>query len=156
MRRRIELPVYLVVLLLVALSLNLVRGFDLARRRSTDLQPVRSEAILDLRTTPSSATNEAPPSILEVGADERFVLVHLQRRASARLALHQMFPERDILRWMEDAAGEGEWLILPLAGLPEGEFAFRWAVEGERAEAVDPDWEQPERIWLGGFRIPRR
>jgi len=146
--RRIELPLYLVVLLLVALALNLVRGFDLARRRSTELQPVRTSAVLDLRVSGSITP--------EFTSSDRFVLVQLERRPGGRLALHQIFPERDVVRWVEEAPGEKEWLVLPLAGLPEGEFAFRWAEENERATAVDPDWHQAPRVWFGGFRLASR
>ena len=146
--KRIELPLYLVVLLLVALALNLVRGFDLARRRSADLQPARTSALLDLRT-PTSATPEFVSS-------DRFVLVQLERQPGGRLALHQIFPERDIVRWVEKAPAEKDWLVLPLAGLPQGEFAFRWAEENEEATAVDPDWQQAPRVWLGSFRLTSR
>lgn len=147
--RRIQLPLYLVVLLLVALGLNLVRGFELARRRAADLRPARCDAVLRLGPDPG-----AQP--LQLTGHERFLLVQLEAREDARLALHQIFPERDVLRWLEDEASDTEWLVVPLAGLPEGEFAFRWAGDSERARAVDPDWVQPERVWLGSFSIPAR
>jgi hypothetical protein len=141
------LPLYLVVLLLLALALNLMRGFDLARRRSAEIQPRRTQAVLELR--------DDPAEIPEFSSDQRFVLVHLPPRPGTRLALHQIFPERDVVRWVEAEGSDGEWLVLPLAGLPEGEFGLRWADEGERAEAVNPDWQEFTREWLGRFRLLR-
>ena len=144
--RLIQLPLYLVVLLLLALALNLVRGFDLARRRSAEIQPVRSGAVLEL-AEPGTPNGQIP----QFSPAQRFVLVHLPPRAGARLALHQIFPERDVVRWVESEASDNVWLVLPLAGLPEGEFGLRWADEGERAEAVNPDWQEFTREWLGRF-----
>lgn len=143
--RRIQLPLYLVVLLLVALALNLGRGFDLARRRSAELQPIRSTAVLELRDPDSKSP--------EFSVEQRFALLHLPAQRAGRLALHQIFPERDVVRWVEPEPHAGEWLVLPLAGLPEGEFGLRWAEEGERAEAVNPDWQEFDRQWLGRFRL---
>ncbi len=150
--RSVRLPLYFVVLLLLALGLNLVRGFDLARRRTRDLQPAAVTQVLELH---ADSTATAPPSVL-VDDTSRFLLVHLcERPPKGRLALEQLVGERRLLRWVETRQGEGEWLVVPLRGLMRGSYGFRWVERGQQETPGSlTDADEAETIhWLGRFTL---
>jgi hypothetical protein len=142
--RRLSLPLPLVVLLLVALGLNLARGFDLARRRQADLQPRRAAGIL--RLVPGASEIQVVPG-------RNYLLAQLPPDISGRLVLQRILPERAVLRWLEPTAADGGWLVVPLAGLEAGLYGLRWAEADETA--APRDWDRPpeERAWLGRFRL---
>ncbi len=148
----VRLPLYFVVLLLLALVLNLARGFDLARRRSRDLQPRIVESVLQLHR----AGESRPPLDLRVDARSGFLLVHLPKRpAGARLELQQIVGERRLTRWTESTPTDGEWLVAPLAGLPAGNYGFRWEAPAPAtaAEDVDGVGSADAIDWLGRFTL---
>ena len=152
--RGVRLPLYFVVLLLLALGINLVRGFDLARRRSLELQPRVVEPVLVLRDAP---TETEIPS-LSVQDGQLFLLVHLPPRPGNRLlALQQSVGERRLTRWTEGAVSDGEWLVVPLKGLAPGDYGFRWVAPGQNSAGEDANSpSQAEEIhWLGRFTLRR-
>ncbi len=143
--RRIGLPFYFLLLLLLALSLNLVRGFDLARRHHRQLVPQRVDTVLDLR---SSAASE-----LTVDSRQRYLLVRLPEDQKGPMALREILPERTLLRWQEKASGDGDWLVVPLTGLQKGEFGLcRSSPEGTESVQLEERLDN-ESNWLGRFRI---
>jgi hypothetical protein len=143
--RRIGLPLYFLLLLLLALGLNLLRGFNLARNHQRQLEPRRVSTVLDLRT------GTAPS--LTVDSERGYLLVRLPDSRSGSLALREILPGRTLLRWQERLAGEGDWLVVPLAGLKEGEFGLCWAAP-EADETVQLEEQlDTERNWLGRFTL---
>lgn len=136
------------MVLLVALGLTMVRGSLVARRRHLDLQPARLEGAMTL----------VPGQVMPVAVarDERFVLLQLAGASGQRLALHQVFPERVLVRWIEPLERPGDLLLLPLAGLRDGTYALSLALPGEQAGPVEMDANPALRQELGSFALTRR
>jgi hypothetical protein len=95
---------------------------------------------------PARATSEIllPSSetiALEVGS-ERFLLLRWpDALPAARLALRQVFPERQLLRWLEPQAASARSVILPLEGLDAGEY---WLVIADpKAHAAPEEMDRP-------------
>ena len=144
--RRIDLPLYFLLLLLLALALNLVRGFDLARRHNQQLVPSRVTMVLDLQAHPDSE--------LTVDAGRNYLLVHLPVSGEGSLELRQILPDKTLLRWGEEKAAAGNWIVVPLAGLAKGEYGLCWSSPAEGSPAQLEDQLDVSRDWLGRFTLP--
>jgi len=143
--RRIGLPLYFLLLLLTALGLNLVRGFELARQHQRQLVPRRVDRVLDLQS--------GVDSTLTVDSQQGYLLVLLPEAQEGALALREILPSRTLLRWREKVAGNGNWLVVPLTGLQEGEFGLCWsAIDGAKSVQLEEQLDTEQR-WLGRFTL---
>jgi len=143
--RRIGLPLYFLLLLLLALGLNLVRGFDLARRHQAQLAPRSVNTVLDLRS--------GVDSTITVDSEQKYLLVILPEARKAPLALREILPGRTLLRWQEKLEGKGNWLVVPLTGLSKGAFGLCWSTT-ERTKSVQLEEQlDTEQQWLGRFTL---
>lgn len=143
--RRIDLPLYFLLLLLLALALNLVRGFDLARRHNQQLVPRRVSTVLDLRAQPDSE--------FTVDAKQDYLLVRLPGQEDESLELRQILPTKTLLRWNAEQAAQGDWLVVPLAGLGNGEYGLCWSRPQQASPAQLEDELTETRHWVGRFTL---
>jgi hypothetical protein len=142
------MPLYVALVIAAALGLALVRGTLLARQRQADLQPARVAAAVAL--TPEQVAS-AP-----VDAEARFLLLQVRGADHRRLALHQVFPQRRLVRWIEPREAAGDLVLLPLTGLRDGTYAVSVALPGEQAGPVEMDANPALREELGSFALSRR
>jgi hypothetical protein len=131
----------------MAIALLLVEGLRLARDRHDRLQPLRAQTL----------RLETEHEVHEVRSGPRgFLVVELGEHAGARLALYQSFPERTLLRWLEPLASSGRArLVLPLEGLPEGQYLLCEADADESAGPREMDLPQESLRVLGRFELSR-
>ncbi len=143
--RRIDFPLYFLLLLLLALGLNLLRGFDLARRHNQQLVPRRVTTVLDLRAQPDSE--------FAVDAKQDYLLVHLSEQGDGSLELRQILSTKTLLRWGAERAAQGDWLVVPLAGLGNGEYGLCWSRPRKASPTQLEDELAENRDWVGRFTL---
>jgi hypothetical protein len=146
--RPVGVPLYVLAVLAAALLLTMVRGTLMARDRHSRLQPARVPAEVELDPTASRDVTLA--------AGARFLVVRVPRAVGRRLALHQVLPQRTLVRWVEPVAQDGGLVVLPLEGLQDGTYSVSLAAEGEHAAPVEMDAAPLEREVLGRFVLTRR
>ena len=73
----------------------------------------------------------------------------------ATVVLHQIFPERAVLRWLEAEPSGDPWLVIPLAGLADGDYGLAWAGPNELEGAMEADGPIQARAWIARFRLER-
>lgn len=102
-------------------------GLRAARDRHEMLQPRRVQAPIVLP--------HAELLSLAAARDEALLLALPTDGSHRPLVLHQVFPERRLLRWLEAGDASGSHLYLPLRGLDPGEY---WLSESEAGAAAAP------------------
>lgn len=149
MGRRVELPLTVLVLLVLALGVVAAQGWRMARDRFERLQPSRAALWLD-----ASAGEQA----FDVSSGPRFLVADLgDAAAEARVGLYQVFPERTLVRWIEPAPpARGHWLVIPLEGLQTGDYLLARAPAGVVAAPREMDRPAEELAVIGRFRLDSR
>ena len=147
MSRPVAVPLYVLLVVAAALGLTVARGLLLARERHAQLQPARAAAEITL--TPTTVVP------VRVAAGARFLVLRTVGAAGRRVALHQVLPQRRLVRWIEAREGQGEVLVLPLLGLRDGTYSLSLAQPGEQAGPVEMDAAPQPREELGSFELTR-
>ena len=122
-------PRYVWVVLAVAFVLMVVRGFSQSQSRQELLTPRALAATI--------AADQNAVVLRDAGS---YLL--LQRGSSTqRVELHQEFPQRTVLRWLEPESSQYDHdLVVPLSGLDPGRYVFASAARG--AQAVPREMDQ--------------
>lgn len=136
---RIEIPLPILFAWMVLTLVLMGQGMRLAADRQSEREPVRV----------SSIETGAVNSVL-AGTRE----LVFPKPGPGRLALYQVLPERELLRWVEEVDADSAMsLLIPLAGLGPGEYLLReapLAVSAADQEMDRPHRAPPERV---RFRI---
>lgn len=148
-RRGLVVPTYVLVLLVLGLAFLFLQGLRMAHDRQQRMLPGRVEVALI-----AGADEEVEVTF---GPDSRFILVDLPEEAGARLGLHQVFPERTLVRWIEDPTSPpGSGLVIPLEGLESGHYVL--TREAPNAVAGPREMDRPRedlRVLARFHLVPR-
>ncbi len=134
-------PRYVWLVLAIAFALMVVRGFAQSASRQALLVP-----------QPIAATLSEHDERVVHRSHGSYVIL---RRPSntGRVALHQAFPERTILRWLEPAGADSANLAVPLAGLSPGRYVFARATDDDRAVPREMDEAQTALDVVAAFEL---
>jgi hypothetical protein len=148
--RRVEIPLAVLGLLVLALLVLTTQGLRMARDRHARLLPSRATLWL---------TAEPRERVFDLAGRPRFLVVDLGEEAAQtpRVGLYQSFPERTLVRWIEPvSASPSRWLVIPLEGLQAGEYLLTREATDAAARPREMDLPAEQPAVIGRFRLDSR